>query len=86
LNIYGAGWLATFFSVLVWSAWNPHDYPTWWLEVFPALIAFIVLVLTRHTFPLTPMVYFLILLHSIILMVGGITPTQKCRLETGGGI
>lgn len=71
LSIYGKGWLATFFSVLAWSAWNPHDYPTWWLEVFPALMALVVLMLTRRRFPLTPMAYFLILLHSIILMIGG---------------
>lgn len=64
-------WLTIFFLVLAWSAWNPHDYPTWWLEVLPALIALVVLFLTRQRFPLTPLAYWLILLHSIILMVGG---------------
>jgi putative membrane protein len=64
-------WLTIFFLVLAWSAWQPHDYPTWWLEVLPALIALIVLFLTRKRFPLTPLAYWLILLHSIILMVGG---------------
>jgi len=64
-------WFALFFGVLAWSAWNPHDYPTWWLEVAPALVALIVLFFTRQSFPLTPLVYWLILIHSIILMVGG---------------
>ena len=64
-------WLTIFFLVLLWSAWRPHDYPTWWLEVLPALIALIVLFLTRERFPLTSLAYWLILLHSIILMVGG---------------
>jgi putative membrane protein len=64
-------WLSVFFGVLGWSAWNPHDYPTWWLEVFPALVALILLAVTRRRFPLTPLVYWLILGHAIILMVGG---------------
>ena len=64
-------WLVLFFLTLGWSAWRPHDYPTWWLEVAPALVALIVLFLTRERFPLTTLAYWLILAHSIILMVGG---------------
>jgi putative membrane protein len=64
-------WLAIFFLVLGWSAWQPHDYPTWWLEVMPALIVLLVLALTRKRFPLTQLAYWLILVHSVILMVGG---------------
>lgn len=67
----GAAWLTIFFAVLAWSAWQPHDYPTWWLEVLPALLALIVLAATRRRFPLTPLSYWLILLHAVILMVGG---------------
>lgn len=37
----------------------------------PALVALVVLVVTRHSFPLTPLTYVLILAHSVILMVGG---------------
>ncbi len=66
-----SAWLTLFFLALGWSAWQPHDYPTWWLEVVPALVALIVLFLTRERFPLTPMAYWLILIHSIILMIGG---------------
>ena len=64
-------WLAIFFSALVWSVINPKDMPTWALEVAPAIIGFLVLALTYRTFRLTSLVYILILLHSIILMVGG---------------
>ncbi len=64
-------WLAIFLGVLAWSAINPHDYPTWWLEVMPALIALVVILWTRNSFPLTPLLYWLVLVHAVILMVGG---------------
>ncbi len=64
-------WLALFFSVLIWSVVNPKDYLTWLLEVAPALIGFVVLVATRKRFQLTRLTYSLILIHSIILMIGG---------------
>lgn len=64
-------WTTAFFGVLLWSAIAPKDYPTWALEVAPAIIGFIILALTRKPFPLTPLVYVLILLHCWVLMVGG---------------
>lgn len=64
-------WIAIFLAVLVWSGVNPHDYPTWWLEVLPAVVGGAVLWYTRDTFRLTPLTYVLILVHSVILMVGG---------------
>lgn len=64
-------WMAVFLAVLAWSAVNPHDYPTWWLEVLPALIGAGILWYTRETFPLTRLVYVLVLVHCVILMVGG---------------
>ena len=64
-------WLLVFAAVLVWSAINPVDYFIWLLEVLPAIIALLVLLVTRKSFPLTPLVYALILIHCIILMVGG---------------
>lgn len=67
----GFVWLSVFFAVLAWSAWNPHDYPTWWLEVSPALVALVLLAATRRSFPLTPLAYWLILGHAVILMIGG---------------
>jgi putative membrane protein len=64
-------WLAIFLPVLIWSAIAPRDRLTWWLEVTPALIALAVLAFTRPRFPLTPLLYILILIHAVILMVGG---------------
>jgi putative membrane protein len=64
-------WLGVFMVVLVWSGINPKDQFTWFLEVFPALIGFVLILLTYRKFPLTPLLYMLILIHMIILMVGG---------------
>jgi putative membrane protein len=64
-------WLAVFFGVLIWSVIDPKDYLTWLLEVFPALIGFGVLAATYKKFPLTTLVYCLILLHMCILFIGG---------------
>jgi putative membrane protein len=57
--------------VLAWSGYQPHDYFTWVLEVTPVLIALPVLIMTRKSFPLTPLSYFLIAVHATILMIGG---------------
>lgn len=65
----------TLFAVLtvvfVWSAIAPHDRLTWWLEVFPVLIALPVLVFTYKKLKFTRLVYVLILIHAIILLIGG---------------
>ena len=64
-------WIAVFVVVLVWSGIEPKDFMTWCLEVFPAVIGAAVLWFTRDRFPLTPLLYALILVHCVILMVGG---------------
>ena len=64
-------WISTFLSVLIWSGYHPKDGLTWWLEVMPAIIGFIILAFTYESFRLTPLVYSLILIHCIILMIGG---------------
>jgi len=63
--------LAAFVAVLVWSVIRPHDYFTWFLESFPALIGIVLVVALRKRFPLTPLLLVLLTLHAIILMVGG---------------
>jgi len=63
--------LIAFFAVLLWSLVNPHDYFTWLLEVFPALIGVVLVIAARRRFPLTPLLLTLLTLHAIILMVGG---------------
>ena len=64
-------WIVIFSLVFVWFAIEPKDYLTWALEVLPAVGAVVILAYTRKTFPLTPLAYVLILVHAIILMVGG---------------
>jgi putative membrane protein len=64
-------WLTVYLLVLGWSAYHPADGFTWFLEVLPALLGLAVLLYTRRSFPLTPLAYLLVLVHCIILMVGG---------------
>lgn len=58
-------------AVFIWSAIQPADDLTWFLEVAPVLIALPILYYTYQQFPLTPLLYVLILGHAIILMIGG---------------
>lgn len=60
-----------FVGVLIWSAINPYDRFTWWLEILPAIMALPILCVTFLKFPLTRLLYLLILIHAIILMIGG---------------
>ena len=60
-----------FFAALIASAINPHDYFTWILEVFPAMIGFIILLITFRRFTFTYLTYCMILIHCCILFVGG---------------
>lgn len=48
------------------------DRLTWVLEVFPILIGLPILIFTYKRFQLTPLVYGLLIIHFIILAVGGV--------------
>jgi putative membrane protein len=74
---------------LAWSGIGPHDRLTWLLEVVPVLIAVPLLIWTARSFPLTPLVYVLIAVHSLILMYGGhytyaLTPLGEWMREAFG--
>ena len=71
MNVKTLIWVSVFAVILTWSAFEPADRLTWWMEVIPAIAGLVILFLTRQRFPLTELVYVLILVHSIILMVGG---------------
>jgi putative membrane protein len=64
-------WIGIFASVFIWSAIEPKDYPTWLAEVLPAAVGAGILWFTRHRYPLTRLTYVLILVHSVVLIVGG---------------
>jgi putative membrane protein len=63
-------WLIVYGSGLIWSVIQPHDYFTWSLEAAPALVGLVILAWTYHRFPLTPLLYTLILIHCLILFLG----------------
>ncbi|MBF8984404.1 DUF2238 domain-containing protein [Lutibacter sp. B2] len=61
----------SFIGILGWSFINPKDLFTWFLEVFPAVIGFIIITLTFKRFRLSNLLYVLIWIHAIILVIGG---------------
>jgi putative membrane protein len=56
---------------LVISGIGVYDRTTWILEVLPIFIGVPILIATRRRFPLTPLLYWLIFFHALILMLGG---------------
>ena len=71
INRYVGALLLVVALALFVSGLHPYDRTTWWLEIFPILIAAPILVLTARRFPLTPLTYTLLAIHAVILMVGG---------------
>lgn len=57
--------------VFVWSAIAPLERLTWWLEIAPVLIALPVLFLTYKQLKFTQLAYILMLVHAIVLLIGG---------------
>ena len=56
---------------LVVSGIEPHDRLTWFFETLPIMIGVPLLIWTRRSFPLTPLLYRLLFLHALILALGG---------------
>ena len=63
--------LILFFTGLILSGIQPHDYFTWILEVFPGIVGLVVLLFTFKKFQFTYLTYVFILVHCYILFVGG---------------
>ncbi len=63
--------LAIFAVVLLWSGISPKDYPTWGLEVAPAVLGAALLSATRKRFRFSDFAYWVMLVHAVVLMVGG---------------
>lgn len=68
-NIYCL--LAVFFGFFIWSIINPKEGFTCFLEIIPAIIGLIILTFTFNRFRFTDFTYFMILIHCIILFIGG---------------
>ena len=60
-----------FFIGLLISGIQPKEYFTWFLEVLPAIIGFLILAFTYKNFRFTNFTYFFILIHCYILFLGG---------------
>ncbi|WP_333797006.1 DUF2238 domain-containing protein [Rheinheimera sp.] len=58
-------------GLLLWSGLAPYDRITWLLEVLPVLIVLPLLWWSKHRYPLTSLLYFLIFWHCVVLIVGG---------------
>ena len=65
--------LACVMPVLAWSAWQPYDTLTWWLEVAPVFFGFIALFIAwaKYDWRLSNMALTLVGIHMIILIIGG---------------
>ena len=63
--------LASFLAILVWSGIHPKDHFIWFLEVVPAIVGALALVMIYPKVKLTLLVYCLIWLHALVLMLGG---------------
>ena len=64
-------WIIIFAVFFIWSGINPKEQFTWLLEVAPAIIGVAIMAKTYKSFHLTPLVYLLILIHCVVLMIGG---------------
>lgn len=63
--------------ILIYTGFSTTDRLTWLMEVTPVIIIVPLLLAAHSRFPLTPLLYFLIFLHAIILMVGGLYTYAK---------
>lgn len=63
--------LVVFFAAFIWSIINPKEGFTCFLEIIPAIIGVLILALTFNKFQFTNITYFLILIHCLILFIGG---------------
>jgi putative membrane protein len=63
--------LLVFTLTLLWTIINPKEGFTCFLEIIPAILGVLILALTFKRFRFTNFTYTLILIHCIILFIGG---------------
>jgi putative membrane protein len=63
--------LNIFVGTFLWAIINPKEYFTCFLEIIPAIIGVLILAFSFKRFRFTNFTYFLILIHCIILFIGG---------------
>jgi putative membrane protein len=58
--------------LVAWSAWEPYDTITWWMEVAPVFLGFMALFIAeRRNWRLSNLALGLVAIHMILLLVGG---------------
>jgi putative membrane protein len=62
--------LLIFSITLVRSAIRPYDTFVWFLEILPAVIGVLIMILVSPTFRFTNLVSILVFLHCLILLIG----------------
>lgn len=62
--------LVIFTIFTIWSAIEPYDSFTWWLEAAPAFVGLAIVFATYRKFPLTNLLYILLTIHAVILLIG----------------
>jgi putative membrane protein len=63
--------LIVFAAVLLWSGIHPVKRSIWFYEASPAIVLVLILLFTYRRFPLTPLSYWIILLGSLFMLIGG---------------
>ncbi|MET3196836.1 putative membrane protein [Bacillus sp. OAE603] len=58
-------------AVLIWSVIRPSGYLIWVLEVLPAVVGCIVVLVVYHKFKFTNLSYVIIVILSILTFIGG---------------
>ncbi|MGE4170546.1 MAG: DUF2238 domain-containing protein [Candidatus Margulisiibacteriota bacterium] len=56
---------------LIWSYIGAYDHFTWFLEVLPTFIGLPLLFWTYKSYPLPRYLYWVLLIHACVLMIGG---------------
>lgn len=70
-RILGALLACIVIATLAWSAINPVDWLTWWMEVSWVLVGFPIVVWLARTHGVSRVLLLLLAIHAIILIVGG---------------
>lgn len=56
--------------LFTWSAVDPHDRPTWFLEAFPVMIGVVLLAATYRRFRFSRLAYGMMWAHAVVLLIG----------------
>ncbi len=75
----GLLWALTLLALAV-SLWRTADRFTWFLETVPAMLGLALMWATRSGFPLSRLLYWLIFVHSLVLILGGTYTYAKVPL------